>query len=156
MASFYTTQPYDVPSRVIWPILTDFPAWPRWFPNMASLQFEDGQQPGPGATLMALADDERRWTRWRIIDWKDAELLLCEFHSTNTGISGQIQNAYLQFALLDDPEGCTLEVEIGAEGTGLVGDFILGTSLGIGARRMLPKLVDAFSDHVIERVSARP
>ena len=27
-------------------------------------------------------------------------------------------------------------------------------TLGIGARRMLPKLVDAFSDHVIERVSA--
>ena len=116
----------------------------------------DGHQPGPGATLMALADDERRWTRWRIIDWKNAELLLCEFHSTNAGLGGQVHNAYLQFGLADDPEGCTLEVEIGAEGTGLVGDFLVGTSLGISARRMLPRLVDAFSEHVIERVNSQP
>lgn len=154
MASFYTTQPYDVPSTVIWPILTDFPAWPRWFPNMASLQFEDGHQPGPGATLLALADDQRRWTRWQIIDWKHAELLLCEFHSTNAGLGSQVQSAYLQFGLTDDTEGCVLEVEIGAEGSGLVGDFLVGTSLGLSARRMLPRLVDSFSDHVIERVNA--
>jgi hypothetical protein len=47
-------------------------------------------------------------------------------------------------------------VEIGAEGSGIVGDFFVGTSLGMGARRMLPRLMDAFTDHVIERVSSMP
>jgi hypothetical protein len=156
MASYYTSQAYDAPPQLIWTILTDFPAWPRWFPNMSSLRLEDEHAAGPGATLMALTDDGRNWARWRIIDWKDAELLLCEFHGTNAGLSAQIQNAYLQFALLNEPEGCTLEVEIGAEGSGIVGDFFVGTSLGMGARRMLPRLMDAFTDHVIERVSSMP
>jgi hypothetical protein len=156
MASYYTSQAYDAPPDLIWGILTDFPSWPRWFPNMASLHFEDGHTPGPGAQLLALADDRKGWSRWRIVDWQETELLVCQFDSTNTAFSGQLQSAHLLFGLLDEPEGCTLDVEIRAEGYGLVSDFIVGTGLGLSARRMLPRLVDAFTDHVIERCSELP
>jgi hypothetical protein len=69
-------------------------------------------------------------------------------------MANQVQAAYLQFELIDDPDGCTLEVEIGAEGYGLVGDFFVGVTLGSEVRRLLPELVDAFTDHVVARVSA--
>jgi hypothetical protein len=156
MASFYTSQAYDASAPLIWSILTDFTSWPRWFPNMATLEFEDGHIPGAGAQLVALADDRTRWSRWRILDWKDSELLVCEFDGTNSLLSQQVQHAYLKFGLLDEPEGSTLDVEIGAEGSGIVGDLLVGTTLGFSARRMLPKLVDAFTDHVIECVSGMP
>jgi len=155
MASYYTSQAYDAPATLIWGILTDFPSWPRWFPNMDTLQLENGHDPGPGARLLA-HDDRQRWARWRIVDWKEAELLVCHFDGTNAPISSQVQAAYLQFGLLDEPEGCTLEVEIGAEGYGLMGDFFVGTTLGLSARRMLPRLVDAFTDHVVERCREIP
>jgi hypothetical protein len=77
---------------------------------------------------------------------------VCHYEGTNAALAGQVHAAYLQFGLLGEPEGCTLEVEIGAEGTGLMGDFLVGTALGISARRLLPQLVDAFTEHVIERV----
>jgi hypothetical protein len=123
---------------------------------MSTLQFEEGHVSGPGAQLLALANDQRRWTRWRISDWKEPELLVCHFDGTNAAFSGQVQAAYLQFGLLEEPEGCTLEVEVGAEGSGLVSDFLVGATLGMNARRTLPKLVDAFTDHVIERCSELP
>jgi hypothetical protein len=138
---------------VIWSILTDFPSWPRWFPNMASLTVENDTTPGPGTRLLAFESDQRRWARWRVAEWREAEHLLCHYDGTNTPLASQVQAAYLQFQLLDEPEGCTLDVEIGAEGSGFVGDFLVGTTLGISARRMLPKLVDAFTDHVIDRVN---
>jgi len=156
MASFYTSQAYDASPGTIWSILTDFDSWPRWFPNMASLQFEDGHQPGPGAQLLALSDDRSRWSRWKIVQWQNMELLVCQFDGTNALLSGQVQSAHLEFGLLDEPEGCTLDIEIRAEGYGLVGDFLVGTGLGLSARRMLPRLVDAFTDHVIERCSELP
>ncbi len=156
MASFYASQAYDAKATLIWSILTDFPAWPKWFPNMSTLHLEEGHTAGPGAELLALADDRKGWSRWRIADWKEPALLLCHFDSTNASFSGQVQAAYLQFGLLDEPEGCTLEVEIGAEGSGLISDFLVGATLGLNARRMLPKLVDAFTDHVIERCSEIP
>ena len=156
MAAFYASQAYDARAALIWSILTDFPTWPKWFPNMSTLQFEEGHVSGPGAQLLALANDQRRWTRWRISDWKEPELLVCHFDGTNAAFSGQVQAAYLQFGLLEEPEGCTLEVEVGAEGSGLVSDFLVGATLGMNARRTLPKLVDAFTDHVIERCSELP
>ena len=69
-------------------------------------------------------------------------------------MASQVQAAYLQFDLADDAEGCVLEVEIGADGYGLVGDFFVGMTVGTTVRRMLPQLVDAFSDHVVARVSS--
>ena len=42
--------------------------------------------------------------------------------------------------------GCTVEVEIGADGHGIVGDFFVGMTLGSEVRRMLPRIIDAFSD----------
>jgi hypothetical protein len=59
----------------------------------------------------------------------------------------------MQFELFDEPEGCTLEVEIGAESGNVVGDFFVGMTLGTGARRMLPQLISAFSAHVVQRAS---
>jgi hypothetical protein len=123
---------------------------------MASLEFEHGTAPGPGAKLLAYDSDERRWSRWTVGEWLEAERLLCHYEGTNAPLAGQVQAAYLLFALLEEPEGCTLEVEIGAEGSGIVGDFLVGTTLGLSARRMLPRLVDAFTDHVIARVSEQP
>jgi hypothetical protein len=153
MASFYATQAYDCAPSVIWEILTDFHSWPRWFPEMSSLRLEDGSAAGPGATLLAYDRDKQRWSRWRIAQWNAPEQLVCHYEDTNTPLAGQVQAAYLQFGLLDEPEGCTLEVELGAEGTGFVGDLLVGTALGLSARRILPQLVDAFTDHVIERVA---
>jgi hypothetical protein len=155
MASYYTSQAYDAPAMLIWGILTDFPSWPRWFPSMQALQLENGHSPGPGARLLA-RDDKQNWARWRIADWKEAERLVCHFDGTNAAISAQVQAAYLQFELLEEPEGCTLEVEVGAVGYGLMGDFFVGTTLGLSARRMLPRLIDAFTDHVIERCCELP
>jgi hypothetical protein len=152
MAAYYTSQAYDTSPGLIWGILTDFPSWPSWFPNMSSLKFENGHTPGPGAQLLAHAEDRSTWARWRIVEWEEAQLLVCEFDGTNSMLSGQVQTAYLQFQLIGEPEGCTLEVEIAAEGYGLFGDFFVGTTLGMSARRMLPQLVDAFTDHVIDRV----
>ena len=60
---------------------------------------------------------------------------------------------YLGFALIDDPDGCTLEVEVGADGYGLVGDFFVGVTLGAEVRRTLPRLVDAFSEYVVQRTA---
>ena len=51
--------------------------------------------------------------------------------------------------------GGELEVEIGAEGYGLVGDFFVGVTLGSEVKRILPQLIDAFTAHVIERVAQR-
>ena len=42
-----------------------------------------------------------------------------------------------------------------AEGYGVIGDFFVGVTLGSEVRRLLPRLVDAFSDHVV-RTSASP
>jgi len=123
---------------------------------MATLELEDGHAPGVGAELVAHAHDRDKWSKWRIVDWKDSERLTCAFGGTNSPLGGQVQNAYLKFGLLDEPEGSTLDVEIGAEGSGLISDFLVGTTLGLSARRMLPRLVDAFTDHVIERVSGMP
>ena len=69
-------------------------------------------------------------------------------------MSSHVQAAYLQFNLDEDADGCILEVEIGADGYGLVGDFFVGVTVGTSVRRMLPELVDAFSDHVVARVAA--
>jgi len=66
-------------------------------------------------------------------------------------MSNQVQAAYLQFELVDDPDGCTVEVEIGADGHGIVGDFFVGMTLGSEVRRMLPRIIDAFSDYVVVR-----
>jgi hypothetical protein len=153
MPSYYATQAYDCSPAVIWDILTDFPSWPRWFPNMASLTFEGGTAAGPGARLLAYESDQSRWARWLVAEWREPEHLLCHYDGTNTPLAGQVQAAYLQFQIAGEPKGCTLDVEIGAEGTGLVGDFLVGTTLGLSARRLLPRLVDAFTDHVIDRVS---
>ncbi len=79
-------------------------------------------------------------------------MLVCEHVESNWPVAGQVQAAYLQFELIEDAEGCTLEVEIGAEGYGVVGDFFVGVTVGSTVRRMLPRLVSAFSDHVVERV----
>jgi hypothetical protein len=151
MAAYYTSQAYDVPSPFIWEILTDFPSWPAWFPRIAEIGVADGGMPAEGVELVALSDDRAEWTRWLIAKWSAPRLLVCEFVSSNVPISRGVQAAYLQFELADDHEGCTLEVELGAEGQGLVGDFMVGMTLGPGARRILPQLVDAFSDHVVKR-----
>lgn len=154
MAAYYTSQAYDAPAELIWSILTDFASWPRWFPNVSAIRFEDGQAAGAGARLLAQGDDPATWTRWQIVEWAAPSRLVCEHVDSNTPVSGQVQAAYIQFDLQDDAEGCTLEVELGAEGYGIMGDIFVGMTLGAGARRMLPRLVDAFTDHVIERVQA--
>jgi hypothetical protein len=154
MAAYYTSQAYDAPSGLIWKILTDFASWPRWFPNVSSVRFEDGHVAGAGARLLAIGDDTSIWTRWEIAEWAAPARLVCEHVDSNTPVTSQVQAAYIRFELEDDPEGCTLEVELGADGYGLMGDLFVGMTLGAGARRMLPRLVDAFTDHVIERVQA--
>jgi hypothetical protein len=154
MPSYYATQAYDCRPAVIWNILTDFPSWPRWFPDMASLQYENGVESGPGAQLLAL-DTSQRWARWRVAEWREPELLRCHFEGTNAPLAAQVNAASLQFGLFDEPEGCTLEVEIAAEGAGVIGDFFVGTTLGLSARRILPRLIDAFTDHVIDQVSGQ-
>ena len=152
MASYYTSQAYDAPSALIWSILTDFSSWPRWFPNVDEVTVEQ-PPPAPGGVLLASGEAKTVWTRWQIAEWQAPRRLVCEHLESNAPMSSQVQTAYLQFDLADDPEGCVLEVEIGAEGHGIVGDFFVGMTMGAGARRMLPQLVDAFSAHVVARVA---
>jgi uncharacterized protein YndB with AHSA1/START domain len=154
MPSYYMSQGYDAPSAYIWSVLTDFQSWPEWFPNMSSLRFANDAEPRVGAELLATGDQPAEWTRWRITKWAEPSLLVCEHIESTVPVSRGIDAAYLQFELFDDEEGCTLEVEIGAEGGSLVGDFFVGMTLGTGARRMLPQLVDAFSDYVVSRAAA--
>ncbi len=149
MASYYTSQAYDAPSSYIWPILTDFPSWPQWFPNISAIEVNGG--PGGGTRLVAVGDADRVWTEWEITDWDAPHRLLCEHIESSASMIDQVQAAYLQFELVDDPEGCTLEVEIGADGRGLVADLFVGMTLGSEVRRLLPRLIEAFSDHVIAR-----
>jgi uncharacterized protein YndB with AHSA1/START domain len=156
MAAYFTSQGYDAPAALIWPILTDFPSWPRWFPNVTAVRIEDAAPPGPGARLFAVGDDTGVWTRWQIIEWSEPALLVCEHIDSNAPASAQVQTAFLQFQLVDEPEGCTLEVEVRAEGYGIMGDFFVGVSLGAGVRRWLPRLVDAFTAYVIDRVRSAP
>jgi hypothetical protein len=151
MASYYTSQGYDAPSAYIWSVLTDFESWPEWFPNMTALRIADDGVPGAGAELLATGAEPRDWTRWRIAKWTAPSLLVCEHLESTMPASRGIDAAYLQFELMDDDEGCTLEVEIGAAGRSAFDDFFVGMTLGAGARRMLPRLVDAFSDHVVRR-----
>jgi hypothetical protein len=155
MASYFISQAYDAPSRFIWSVLTDFPSWPAWFPRMTQMRLSDGSQPGKGADLIAIGKQSEEWTRWTIVEWAEPSLLLCEYRDSNVPISHGVEAAYLQFELFDDPDGCTLEIEIGADGGNIVGDFFVGMTLGTGARRILPQLVDAFSAHVVRVASKR-
>jgi hypothetical protein len=154
MAAYYTSQAYDAPSEVIWRVLTDFAKWPAWFPSVSYVELSPGDPPRTGAEILAFADGRDTWTRWRIGEWRAPHRLLCEHVESNASFAGQVQAAYLLFDLIDDSEGCTLEVEIGADGYGLVGDFFVGVTLGAEVRRTLPRLVDAFSAYVIERAAA--
>jgi len=154
MAAYYTSQAYDVPSAEIWRVLTDFPSWPEWFPNVSEVVNEDGSARA-GASLLAYGDVRSVWTRWQISKWHEPRLLVCEHVKSNSPMSPYVQAAYLQFELADDDEGCTLEVEIGADGHGFVGDFFLGMTLGPEVRRMLPQIVDAFSEHVVRTIGAQ-
>ena len=154
MTAYYTSQAYDAPPALIWSILTDFDDWPRWFPNVSSIRFEDGETPAPGVELLAYADDRSTWTRWAIVEWREPSVLVVEHVESNAPMTSQVQTAYIQFRLEEDPDGCTLEVELGAEGYGLVGDFFVNMTMAPSVRRMLPDLLDAFSDHVVARVAA--
>ncbi len=154
MASYYTSQGYDRPASFIRTVLTDFPSWPEWFPRMSALRVADDALPRSGMELHAIGDRDDEWTRWRITECEAPALLVCDHVDSNIPISQGIDAAYLKFVLADDDEGCTLEVEIGADGRGIVGDFFVGMTLGPGARRILPQLVDAFSEHVVRRASA--
>lgn len=154
MPSYLASQAYDVPSSYIWSVLTDFPSWPAWFPRMREMRVAEGTPPAAGTKLIAHGTDNKEWTRWHITRATEPSLLVCEYVDSNVPVSRGVQAAYLQFELFDDPDGCTLEVELGAEGTGIIGDFFVGMSMGIGARRILPQLVDAFSAHVVARASS--
>jgi hypothetical protein len=154
VAAYYTEQSYDAPSAVIWSFLTDFPAWPEWFPQVSEVRFDDGRQPGDGTHLLALGETADVWTRWQIVEWGEPHLFVCEHVESNSPVSPYVDAAYLRFALTDDEEGCVLEVEIGAEGRGMIGDFFLGMTIGTQVRRLLPRIVDAFSDYVV-RAAAR-
>jgi len=153
MAAYYTSQAYDVPAGAIWPILTDFASWPRWFPRVAAVEL-DGPQASVGAGIVAFGEEPDAWTRWRIGEWHVPARLVCEHVESSNGFGDHVQAAYLQFDLVDDAEGCVLEVEIGADGYGTVGDFFVSMTLGSEVRRMLPELVDAFSAYVVERAAA--
>jgi hypothetical protein len=152
MAAYYTSQAYDAPSAMIWDVLTDFSAWPEWFPRVSAVTLPDGAAQA-GAELIALGNDPDVWTRWRIGEWSPPTRLLCEHIESNSRAAEHVQAAYLCFDLADDDEGCTLEVEIGADGYGVVGDFFVGMTLGSEVRRLLPQLVDAFSDYVVRRTA---
>lgn len=151
MAAYFTSQAYDVPSRIIWPILTDFASWPRWFPRVSAIDHGSTVTIAAGSEIIALGTQPGVWTRWRIGEWREPTRLLCEHVESSAAFGEHVQAAYLQFDLADDPEGCTLEVEIGADGYGIVGDFFVGMTLGNEVRRLLPELVDAFSDYVVQR-----
>jgi hypothetical protein len=154
MAAYYTSQAYDAPASFIWSVLTDFPAWPQWFPQVSDVRVEDAASAAKGARLVAVGADPSVWTRWQIAEWEAPALLLCEHIESSSPGAPHVQAAYLQFELLAEPEGCTLEVEIGADGYGLIGDFFVGMTLGSEVRRLLPQLVDAFTEHVV-RTAAR-
>ena len=153
MAAYFTSQAYDVPSHLIWPILTDFASWPRWFPRVAAIDHDNGAKLDAGCEIIAIGDQPGVWTRWRIGEWREPSRLLCEHVDSSAGFGEHVQAAYLQFDLMDDAEGCTLEVEIGADGYGIVGDFFVGMTLGSEVRRLLPEIVDAFSDYVVLRAA---
>jgi len=155
MPSYYISQAYDAPSSFIWSVLTDFRTWPRWFPRMTELQVDERRGRGAGTELLAIGETPDEWTRWQITRWNEGALLICEHVESRVPISHGVDAAFLQFELFDDPDGCTLEVELGADGRGVVGDFFVGMTLGSGARRLLPQLVDAFSDHVVRVAQAR-
>ena len=155
MAAYYTEQAYDAPSATIWSFLTDFPSWPEWFPQVSAVHFEGAAEPSDGSQLLALGETPDVWTRWQIVEWTEPHVLACEHLESNSPVSPYVDAAYLRFELKDDEEGCTLEVEIGAEGRGIIGDFFLGMTLGSEVRRLLPRIVDAFSDYVI-RTAAGP
>ncbi|HYM14221.1 MAG TPA: SRPBCC family protein [Dehalococcoidia bacterium] len=154
MAAYYTSQAYDAPASLIWSILTDFPSWPHWFPNVRQIDIEGDGAPQRGTTLLASGMDPEVWTRWAIVDWAAPLRLVCEHVESNARLAPGVSAARLQFELADEAEGCTLEVEIGADGFGMVGDFFVSMSLGQGARRLLPQLIDAFTAHVLERVAS--
>ncbi len=153
MPSFYLSQGYDAPPTFIWSVLTDFPSWPEWFPNMTALSVTNGAVPARGVELLATGERATDWTKWRIAKWTEPALLVCEHVESTVPVSRGIDAAYMQFELFDEPEGCTMEVEIGAESGNIVGDFFVGMTLGTGARRMLPQLLSAFSAHVVRRAS---
>ena len=155
MPSYFISQAYDAPAAFVWSVLTDFATWPRWFPRMTELRLANGASGGPGTELIGVGETPDEWTRWQITQWSAGALLVCEHVESRVPISHGLEAAYLQFELFDDPEGCTLEVEIGADGRGVVGDFFVGMTLGNGARRLLPQLVDAFSDHVVQVAQAQ-
>src|SRR5438128_2243512 len=104
MAAYYTAQAYDASAPVIWAILTDFSSWPRWFPNVSSIEIESGGGANAGTRLLALGADTDVWTRWEIAEYKPPTLLVCEHVDSNAPMSGQVQAAYLQFELIDEPE----------------------------------------------------
>jgi len=153
MTAYYTSQAYDAPAATIWSVLTDFPSWPRWFPRVSEVRVEDGSSRGVGANIVAFGDSGDVWTRWQVVEWTVPTRLVCEHVDSNAPMTTHVQAAYLQFDLFDEPEGCTLEVEIGADGYGMVGDFFVGMTVGPEVRRMLPDLVDAFTEHVVARVA---
>jgi hypothetical protein len=116
---------------------------------------EGGTSAARGSILRATGVDPAAWSRWEIVHLAPPALLVCEHvESTAVGAPG-VAAARLQFELIDEPEGCTLEVEIGAEGYGVVGDLFIGMTLGPGARRLLPQLMDAFTAYVVDRVTGR-
>jgi len=154
MASYYISQEYDVPSVQIWAVLTDFASWPMWFPNLTEVRLPDGVRPAPGVELHAVGASPDEWVRWRVVEWDEPQLLMCEHVDSTIPLARGVQAAYLLFELTDDDEGCRLDVEVGAEGDGLLGDFLVGTTLGMGARRLLPQLVDAFSEHVVRQAAS--
>jgi carbon monoxide dehydrogenase subunit G len=152
MAAYYTSQAYDAPSTLIWRILTDFARWPEWFPRVSAVELVDGAA-AAGAELFAEGETPDAWTRWRICEWTPPLRLVCDHIESNARAASHVQAAYLRFELADDDEGCTLEVEIGADGYGPVGDFFVGLTLGSEVRRLLPELVDAFSEYVVRRIA---
>jgi uncharacterized protein YndB with AHSA1/START domain len=158
MAAYYTAQEYDAPAALIWSVLTDFDSWPRWFPNISRIDVENadaGGAAGTRARLVAAGANKDDWARWEIVEWQPPSRLVCEHLESTAPFVGQVQAAYLQFEVIDEPEGCRLEVEIGAEGYGLVGDFFVGVTLGSEVRKLLPQLIDAFTAHVVAEVAAR-
>ena len=52
MAAYYTSQAYDAPATLIWSILTDFTSWPHWFPNVSSVDLENGSLRKTGFTTL--------------------------------------------------------------------------------------------------------
>ena len=156
VAAYYTSQEYDAPSAFIWTVLTDFVSWPEWFPNLREMRPDGEHPPRHGAHLIGYGTSPGEWTRWQISRWAEPHMLQCDHVESTISFSRGVQAAYLLFELTDDDEGCRLDVEIGAEGQGLIGEMFVGTTLSLGVRRWLPQLIDAFSDHVVRRAAAGP